>query len=425
MTLAQWALESGWGTSGLAVMHNNFAGLKWRPEMEGSATRVQYGAHDGTDHYCAFASVPAFIAGYWRFIARPVYAGWQAYATDPAGFVGFLKSRGYAGDPDYVSKVLSILPKAQALLGEGGLLEPETGAPGTMAPVPAIGAGPAVVPEAEPDRPDRSELGESLEDILGAEYQPDFVTLSHISHAWQGRRPNGLEGAIVHYDAGRTRPKTGADDPEMGAKNTLRSGQSNGFAYVTISRSGKIYLPGNMDWNSWSYHAGQSRCPATGRESVSRYYVGFEVNCPGYVYPTDQDDVFVPWFDADRDAKGKVILDAKGRARVSGSGAETYRRSELRILKEHRGNIRAGAYAPFTEQQFRSLVAVLLWLKLSNRSTFRLDYVFGHDEVSPGRKIDPGASLGMPAPNGPGAAVTMRELRSMLLKEWADLQLLA
>jgi len=37
VTLAQWILESGRGTSRLATEYGNFAGLKWRPEMQGFA----------------------------------------------------------------------------------------------------------------------------------------------------------------------------------------------------------------------------------------------------------------------------------------------------------------------------------------------------------------------------------------------------
>ena len=56
VTLAQWLLESGRGSSALAREHLNFAGLKWRPEMAPFATRIDYAAHDGADAYCRFAS---------------------------------------------------------------------------------------------------------------------------------------------------------------------------------------------------------------------------------------------------------------------------------------------------------------------------------------------------------------------------------
>jgi Mannosyl-glycoprotein endo-beta-N-acetylglucosaminidase/N-acetylmuramoyl-L-alanine amidase len=404
VTLAQWALESGRGSSELARVHGNFAGLKWRPEMEGFATKITYGAHDGVDFYSAFASAAQFIKGYWRFIGRSVYDGWRDHADDPAGYVAFLKSRGYAGDPNYTSKVLALLPEAEALLGPGGGAE----------------TGGGVAPDV--DRPSRSELGQSIDDLLPAAAEPQFVSLAEVKHSYRGERPDGLEGAIVHYDAGRSRPTKGADDLEWGAKNTLIWGQSQGFAYATISRSGIVYLPGNMDWEQWGSHAGRSKCPATKREWVSQFYVGFEINSPGFVFPTDDADVFVPWFDAVRDADGAVVLNKKGHATVANKNGELYRKSQLRILSLPNGNIRPGAYVPYTKEQFTALVNVLLWLKRNFKKSFRLEHVFGHDEVSPGRKIDPGASLGLPKPADPGSAMTMAQLRSELLKAWADQQ---
>lgn len=399
VTLAQWILESGRGTSRLAAEHGNFAGLKWRPEMQGFATPVRYEAHDGVDTYCAFVTAEAFVAGYWRFIERAPYQGWRQFEHDPPGYVGFLKSRGYAGDPNYVAKVLALLPEAEGLLAETG--------------------GGFVVPE--PDRPSRASRGETPTDRLPGTRLPNFVTLGEIRHVFRGPRPNGLEGAIVHYDAGRSRPRRGADDPEFGARNTLLSAQTHplAFAYATVSRSGTIYLPGNMDWQQWGRHAGESRCPDTGRTDVSRFYVGFEVNAPGKLYPTTKADTFAPWFNCVRDSAGNVVLNAKGQATIVDAADETYGAAELRLAAKPDGNIAPGSYTRFTDAQFQALVAVMLWLRSSFPASFRLDRVFGHDEVSPGRKVDPGASLGG---TRAGAAMTMAAFRKLLLQEWAELQ---
>jgi len=399
VTLAQWILESGRGTSKLSQEHSNFAGLKWRPEMQGFATPVKYNAHDGMDTYCAFSSEGRFIVGYWQFIGRQVYNGWQAFSQDPAGYIGFLKSRGYAGDPNYVAKVLALLPEAEVLLADTG--------------------GGGAAGGAEGERPSRPELGETAGDRLPANRLPKFVTLGEIRHSFQGSRPNGLEGAIVHYDAGRSRPKTGDDDPEFGARGTLRHAQSAGYAYATISRSGTIYLPGNMDWEAWGHHAGKSNCPATSRTNVSQFYVGFEVNSPGWLHPTTKADVYAPWFNCIRDATGSVITNEKGQATIVSATDETYGASELRIVKQKQGNIAPGVYTAYTDAQFEALLSVTLWLRSSFPTTFRLDRIFGHDEVSPGRKVDPGASLGEEAGK---PAMIMAEFRKKLLQEWAEFQ---
>jgi len=118
VTLAQWMLESGRGESGLAQEHMNFAGLKFRAGMAAHCTPVDYEAHDGIDTYCKFDGIESFVAGYWAFINRSVYDGWRDHREQPAGYIRFLHSRGYASDPDYVGKVLSLLHEAEDALGQ-------------------------------------------------------------------------------------------------------------------------------------------------------------------------------------------------------------------------------------------------------------------------------------------------------------------
>ncbi|MGO6757244.1 N-acetylmuramoyl-L-alanine amidase [Rhizobium ruizarguesonis] len=117
VTLAQWLLESGRATSDLATKHYNFGGLKWRREMAGIATRVEYEAHDGVDVYCKFATIENFITGFWIFLNRSPYSGWEANAETPEKFIRFIGPI-YAGDESYADKVLAILPEANRLLDE-------------------------------------------------------------------------------------------------------------------------------------------------------------------------------------------------------------------------------------------------------------------------------------------------------------------
>ena len=136
ITIAQWLHETGWGDSDLAKIHNNYAGLKWRSEMQGFATPVKYKARDGWDTYCAFTDLTAFLRGYWRFIERKPYDGWEEHTGSGADYISFLKECGYAGDPDYVRKVLDLESKARALLarftGEEG--DPPSDSPGQPDP---------------------------------------------------------------------------------------------------------------------------------------------------------------------------------------------------------------------------------------------------------------------------------------------------
>jgi hypothetical protein len=254
--------------------------------------------------------------------------------------------------------------------------------------------------------------------IASAPAAPRFVTVPDVRHAFAGRRPNGLEGAIIHFDAGRTRSTTAPADPDWGARSTLKMGTLGGFAYAAIGRGGTIYLPANMDWESCGAHAGRSKCPVTGRTGISRFYVGFEINSPGWVCPTADPDLYVPWFDAVRDARGEVVMDKAGRASVRSSKGELYSRDQLRIVAANRANIRKGAYVPFTSAQMEALVAALFWLKERFPKTFRLDRVFGHDEVAlpAGRKLDPGGCLGWEGQE----ALTMADFRAHLARRWAE-----
>lgn len=375
VTLAQWALESARGTSKLAKDHYNFAGLKYRDRMQDYADPVQYQAHDGLDTYCSFDSLADFIKGYWHFISSGPYDGWKNFADDPVGYIAHLKDKGYAGDANYVSKVAAVIPEAQQALNEhleGG----------------------------EPMRVSRATLGDYA--------PPNFERLPDIRHGVQGQRPNGLEGMIVHFDAYRIRRAgNGPEDSDRRTIEMMRSGQQNNFHYGEISRTGRVFVASNFKWTEWGYHAGESLCPLTGRTGVSKYYVGFEMNNPGRIYPAQEPGVFCPWFNSRRTTAGAVILDSQGRCTRLSANDEWYSESEVRFAEG--GNIQKGWYLPYSADQFESLTNIVGYLLGEFPNTFTIDKVFGHDEVSPGRKNDPGGALA--TPNMP---MTMAEFREYL-----------
>lgn len=116
ITVAQWIHESGRGSSKLAKDHNNYAGLKWRKEMKGIATQVIYHAHDGTEPYCAFASPPDFVTGYWRFLDRAPYKGWREHANSGDTFIRFIGPI-YTPTESYAENVKANLQEAEGLVG--------------------------------------------------------------------------------------------------------------------------------------------------------------------------------------------------------------------------------------------------------------------------------------------------------------------
>lgn len=118
VTLAQWALESGYGQSALAKEHLNFAGMKWREVMKPYATPVSYEAHDGREDYCKFATVDDFIKGFWaRLDLMKPYAGWRDHADSPESFIKFIAEI-WAPKQNYEVKVLDLYRR----MGEQGLI---------------------------------------------------------------------------------------------------------------------------------------------------------------------------------------------------------------------------------------------------------------------------------------------------------------
>ncbi|MCK1651370.1 N-acetylmuramoyl-L-alanine amidase [Bradyrhizobium sp. 149] len=115
VTLAQWMLESGRATSKLATEHYNFGGLKWRKEMAAYATRVLYQAHDGDEYYCKFATIENFINGYWAFLNRAPYSGWEEHIDSGEDFIRFIGPI-YTPKPSYPDDVLVLVKEAQRLL---------------------------------------------------------------------------------------------------------------------------------------------------------------------------------------------------------------------------------------------------------------------------------------------------------------------
>jgi hypothetical protein len=118
VSLAQWILESGWGSSELARLHNNFGGMKWRDAMAPYARKFKYIAHDGPAFYCHFHDHANFIAGYWAFMDRPPYAGWRKHTGSAEEFISFIGPT-WAEDKAYVEKVLNLLSDAEDLLDAG------------------------------------------------------------------------------------------------------------------------------------------------------------------------------------------------------------------------------------------------------------------------------------------------------------------
>ena len=209
----------------------------------------------------------------------------------------------------------------------------------------------------EPARPSKKEKGQKLLWYPIAEIiEPGMKTRG----VYRNRYPLG---AVVHYTAGRS--LGGNAD----AINTIKYGRSQGHAYFTISDTGAVFQAHPLD--QWGFHAGPSSWPGLGN-GVTDNLVGIEVCCSGRLTKLDG-DFYKSWY---------------------GLPLE----SHLVRYSANKDNIVEGYYHKYTEAQEHALIELLLWLKSNNPEVFSFDYVLGHDEVSPRRKMDPGASLSMTMP---------------------------
>lgn len=98
-TLAQWALESGWGDSKLATHYNNFGGMKYRRELADEfPTHAPYTDWSGEEvPYFLLDTLEEWPSLYFAFIGRSVYDGWEAHKDCGHCFMRHLAKSGYCG----------------------------------------------------------------------------------------------------------------------------------------------------------------------------------------------------------------------------------------------------------------------------------------------------------------------------------------
>jgi peptidoglycan hydrolase FlgJ len=110
--IAQGALETGWGRH---VKGNAYFGIKGKSSSGGS---IDFATHENvggrsvaiTDSFRAYASLQEAADDYGAFLkGNKRYAACFAFPNDPSKFVDLLAAAGYATDPQYASKLKSII----------------------------------------------------------------------------------------------------------------------------------------------------------------------------------------------------------------------------------------------------------------------------------------------------------------------------
>jgi len=158
---------------------------------------------------------------------------------------------------------------------------------------------------------------------------------------------------------------------------TIKGGVKNGYNFLAMDILGKIYQ--SRPLTKWGYHAGRSYWPTVGL-SVSNEFAGIEILNPSTLRKTN--GKFMTWF--------------------------KYAVPDYLVRQaEARENIAKGNYYMFSEEQETELLRLCVFLYnnspvVGGEKVFEIGNIVGHDEVSPGRKSDPGHAL----------SCSMREFRN-------------
>lgn len=184
------------------------------------------------------------------------------------------------------------------------------------------------------------------------------------------------QGAVVHFTAGRTKGTDKFTSEDIRRFFIQNSCNDKKFAYFIIDIWGNVFQQFPLD--KWGYHAGPSSWGPF-KNGVNSSFVGIEVMCAGKL--TKKGSEYVAWF------------------------GEKYSEAEVRYSKKTE-QIEEGYYHKYTKAQEEALEKLIKWLEYNGDGIFHFKYVVGHDEVSPKRKNDPGASFSM----------SMKEFRDKLEK---------
>ena len=110
ITLAQGILESSAGRSPLATKGNNHFGIKCHSDWEGDTMLRDDDAPD--ECFRVYSDAEESYRDHSRFLKRPRYASlFELEPTDYSGWAKGLKRCGYATDPQYAERLITIIER--------------------------------------------------------------------------------------------------------------------------------------------------------------------------------------------------------------------------------------------------------------------------------------------------------------------------
>jgi N-acetylmuramoyl-L-alanine amidase len=189
------------------------------------------------------------------------------------------------------------------------------------------------------------------------------LTIDTAKHLLQGERvqhltcskntskfkAGNLDTVVIHYTAGR--------DAQSSANYLVRP-DIKASAHLVVGRKGEIYQLVPFDTISW--HAGTSSY--MGRSGYNKFSIGIELDNAGVLTKTGGE--YSAWF-------GKKYLPNEVMQAV------------------HRNETSARYWHIYTQEQMEACEEICRLL-IEN---YQLKHVLGHEEISPGRKQDPGPAF--------------------------------
>ena len=115
--IAQAALESNYGRSGLSAKYHNYFGMKagssWKGKSVNMKTKEEYTAGTLTtikDNFRCYDSMEAGVIGYFDFIGSKRYENLKS-ATSARNYLELIKADGYATSSKYVDNIMAVIEK--------------------------------------------------------------------------------------------------------------------------------------------------------------------------------------------------------------------------------------------------------------------------------------------------------------------------
>ena len=155
---------------------------------------------------------------------------------------------------------------------------------------------------------------------------------------------------IVHYTATRS---------VEAAVDTLAKSEKKASAHLVVGKNDEIVQIVDFDTIAW--HAGRSEYK--GRKGFNKYSIGIEIDNPGWLKRTG--NRFTTWYEKEVDISD--VVEAR------------HRNPETDERFWHR----------YTEKQIEVVEEICETLA----STYDIKHILGHEEISPGRKQDPGPAF--------------------------------